>query len=197
MRKPNNVKVFFFTLGLIPFSILIGQLFTGNLGANPVEKMLHQTGLWSLRWLLLTLTVTPLRRLLRWNKLINFRRMLGLFAFFYGLLHFLVYLIFDFELALAKVIPEIIQRPFITAGFISLLIMLPLAATSTKGMIRRLGGKRWQQIHRLVYLSAIAAVIHFLWSVKADSREPQIYAFILAILLLARLFFYLHKRFFA
>ena len=158
-----------------------------DLGVNPLEYLTHATGDWTMRFLLLTLAVTPLRKLLKLPALIQYRRMLGLFAFFYGVLHFTTYLWFDKAFAWSEILPDIRKRPFITAGFIAFVLMIPLAITSTAGWIRRLGGKNWQWLHRLIYLSAIAGVIHFWWLVKSDIREPAMYGGILAVLLLYRL----------
>jgi sulfoxide reductase heme-binding subunit YedZ len=174
---------------------------TGNLSPNPLEDITHQTGLWALRFLCLTLAVTPLRRLTGWNGAIRFRRMLGLFAFFYGTLHFLTYAILDRFMSLevpdmasagswgalaAWIAADVAERPFITVGFAAFVAMIPLALTSTAGMIRRLGGRRWQALHRLVYVSAIAAVIHFWWLVKSDVRRPLFYALLIGRVLWAR-----------
>lgn len=191
-----------FLAGLGPLAWLIWAGLTGNLSANPLADLTNETGLWALRFLCLTLAITPLRRLTGWNVVIRFRRMVGLYAFFYGTLHFLTYTIVDRFAGLdfpdgivawstvvnlvKSVGADIYKRPFITIGFTSLLIMLPLAITSTAGMIRRLGGKRWQALHRLVYVSATAAVLHYWWLVKSDITSPRRYAIIVGVLLLAR-----------
>lgn len=171
----------------IPAAQLAYQAYIGDLGANPIEAVTRFTGSWSLIFLLASLSVTPLRRLTGQNELIKFRRLLGLFAFFYAGLHFATYigldLFFDFR-AIGK---DIIKRPYITAGFIAFVAMVPLAITSTAAMIRRLG-KRWQKLHRLVYLAAVAGVIHFYWLVKADITRPAQYGAVLALLLGFRLF---------
>lgn len=159
-----------------------------SLGANPIEKLLHELGLWGLRFLLITLAVTPLRRWTGWNWLVRFRRMLGLFAFFYILLHFVVYAVLDQGLDMAAIVEDIIKRPYITLGMAGLLMLIPLAATSTRGMMRRLG-KRWQKLHRLVYIIAIVGVWHFYWQVKLDTLDASIYAVILAVLLGTRIYF--------
>jgi sulfoxide reductase heme-binding subunit YedZ len=151
-----------------------------------VETLSHRTGDWSLRFLLLTLAVTPLRRLTGWNGLQRFRRMLGLFAFFHVCLHFGVYLIFDQFFDLSAIIADVAKRPYITVGFAAFVLLIPLAVTSTNRMIKRLG-RNWQRLHRLVYLIAILGVLHYLWLVKADLREPLMYAGILAVLLGYRL----------
>lgn len=157
-----------------------------DLGSNPIEELLHELGRWSLKFLLLTLAVTPVRRLMGWSWLIRYRRMLGLFAFFYLLLHFLVYAVLDQGLALGMIFEDVLKRPYITLGMAGLLMMVPLAATSTKAMMRRLG-KRWVKLHRLVYVIAILGVWHFYWQVKLDTLQPLVYAAILAVLLGARL----------
>ena len=180
-----------FLLCLLPLAILLLRAFgvAGlGLGANPVEQLLHELGRWGLKILLLTLTVTPLRRWTGWNWLIGFRRMLGLFVFFYIVLHFLTYAILDQGLDLAAIIEDIIKRPYITLGMTALLLLIPLAATSTKGMMRRLG-KRWQKLHRLVYVIAIAGVWHFYWQVKLDTLDASLYALVLMVLLATRLYY--------
>jgi sulfoxide reductase heme-binding subunit YedZ len=179
------IKLVVFALCLVPFATLVMATFRVagfDLGPNPVESLIHQTGLWGLRLLLVTLAVTPLRRLTGWHWLIRLRRMLGLFAFFYVLCHFLSYAIIDQRLALGPIVEDIIERPFITIGIIALLLLVPLAVTSTNGMMRRLG-RRWQSLHRLIYPIAILGVWHFWWQVKQDIREPLIYASVLGLLL--------------
>ena len=172
---------------LTPFFILAFDAFTGGLSVNPIEDILHRTGKWGLRILLLTLTITPLRRLVGWNVLMRFRRMVGLFSFFYLVLHFSIYLSLDRFFSLSEILEDVSTRPFITVGFASLLLLVPLAVTSTNKMIKRLGGKRWTRLHRLVYPAAIGGVIHYVWAVKLDAREPTIYAIALAILLALRI----------
>jgi sulfoxide reductase heme-binding subunit YedZ len=158
----------------------------GTLGANPLEAVTHGTGDWALRFLLLTVAVTPLRTLTGWNPLVRFRRMLGLFAFFYASLHLLTYVWFDKFFDWREVLKDIPKRPFITAGVAVFLLLLPLALTSTTGMIRRLGGRRWQALHRLVYLAALGGVVHYWWLVKADVSAPRRYGLALAALLATR-----------
>lgn len=196
-----------FALALVPFALLVARAFgvAGlSLGANPVAEVTHQLGLWGLNFLLLTLAITPLRRLTGWHWTIRFRRMFGLFAFFYGSLHFLVYVIADRFAGLdfpdgivswttvrnlaMSVGEDIYKRPFITIGFTTLMLMLPLAITSTSGWIRRLGGKRWNLLHRLVYVAGITAVVHYYWLVKADISSPLRYAAVVAALLAFRLY---------
>ncbi|MGD8557013.1 MAG: protein-methionine-sulfoxide reductase heme-binding subunit MsrQ, partial [Chromatiales bacterium] len=156
-----------------------------DLGANPVETLTHDTGDWALRFLLLSLAVTPLRLLTRRAWLIRYRRMLGLFAFFYAFLHFTVYLWIDQSFLWSEIAADILKRPYITMGFAAFLILLPLAATSTKGMVRRLG-KRWASLHRLVYPAALLAILHFIWLTRADYREPGVYLALFLLLMLFR-----------
>ena len=165
---------------------LLFRTLTGRLSANPIEDLTLVTGIWALRLLLVTLAITPLRRLTGWNQIIQYRRMLGLFAFFYAAVHLLIYVILDQGLAFEYILPDIVKRPYITAGMTAFVLMIPLAVTSTRGWIRRLG-RRWQLLHRLVYVSAIAACLHFLWKVKVIIGEPVYYALILAALLGFRL----------
>jgi len=172
---------------LVPLASLGWRAYSGTLGANPIEFITHSTGDWTMRFLLITLSVTPLRKLLRQPWLIRFRRMFGLFAFFYGCLHLTTYVWFDKFFDVHAMLADIYKRRFITAGLAAFLLMVPLAFTSTAGWIRRLGGKRWQTLHRLIYFSAIAGVIHYIWLVKADLRKPLQYAFILGLLLAYRI----------
>src|SRR5918995_2894049 len=153
-------KPLVFTLGLLPLAGLVFIVLTGRTSANPAEDILLTTGIWALRFLLATLAITPLRRLTGWNVLIQYRRMLGLFAFFYATVHLTSYIVFDRFFAFGEILADIAKRPFITAGMAAFVLMVPLAVTSTKGWIRRLG-RRWQLLHRLVYLSAISACLHF------------------------------------
>lgn len=183
-----------FVLCLVPGLVLLGDTFeiTGSLGANPVEEIQDRLGNWGLRFIMIALAVTPLRRLTGWNWLQRFRRMLGLFAFFYTLLHFLAWLILDQGVLWSAIVEDIIKRPFITIGFAALLILTAMAATSTNGMRRRLG-KRWQQLHYGAYIVGILGVWHYWWQVKKDIRDPLIYAVILAVLLGLRLWFRYRK----
>jgi sulfoxide reductase heme-binding subunit YedZ len=183
------LKVVVFLLCLVPLGMLVLEAVgvAGlSLGANPVEELIHRCGKWGLKFLLITLAITPLRRLTGWNWLIRFRRMLGLFAFFYLLLHFLVYAGLDQRFDLAVILEDVAERPYITIGMTALVLLIPLALTSTKGMMRRLG-RRWQQLHRLVYPIAILGIWHFYWQVKLDTLEALIYVSILAVLLGYRL----------
>ncbi len=175
-----------FILALLPFIYLVWGLFYDALGANPVNEFIRETGVWGLRFLLITLCVTPLRRITGWNPVMKFRRMLGLYAFFYSALHLIAYVIFEAELDIIYVLKDAIYRMYITVGWIGLLPLIPLAITSTDGMVRRLGGKRWQQLHRLVYLATLASVGHYLLLVKADLRDPMFYLVIFVLLMLLR-----------
>jgi len=188
-------KPVIFLACLAPLAALAWKAYSGNLGANPIEVITHATGDWTIRFLLITLSVTPLRKLTRQPWLIRFRRMFGLFAFFYGVLHFLTYIWLDKFFNFHEMLADIAKRRFITVGFTGFLLLIPLALTSTAGWIRRLGGKRWQMLHRLIYFSAIAGVIHYLWLVKADIRKPLQYTTILALLLGYRIFVWLQSRF--
>ena len=181
------IKPALFVIALVPLAVLIQKGLNNDLGANPVETINRFTGDWVLRFLLVTLAVTPLRRLFGWNALLRYRRMLGLFAFFYVCLHFLSYAWLDQYFAIADIIKDVAKRPYITVGFACFLMLIPLAATSTNAMIRRLGARRWQRLHRLVYLVGVGGIVHFLWLVKSDLREPLIYGAILAVLLGFRL----------
>lgn len=183
--KLLKTLAFFASLG--PAAYLVWGLLHDALGGNPVEAITHSTGEWALRFLLLCLLVTPLRKLARRPELIRFRRMLGLFAFFYASLHVLTWAWLDRMFDPAEILADIQKRPFITAGAVAFLCLLPLAITSTAGWIRRLGGRQWQALHRLVYLAGLAAVVHFYWLVKSDVRKPLVYGGILSALLLARI----------
>ena len=193
-RKTVFLKAGVFAACLVPLGILAANALTRNLGANPIDEITDQTGIWTLRLLLISLAVTPLRRLTGWNRLIQVRRMLGLFAFFYASLHFLTYLWLDQFFAVEDIIADVMDRPFITVGFASFVLLIPLAVTSTTAMIRRLGGKWWQRLHRLVYAIAIGGIVHYLWLVKADLRDPAIYGGLLALLLGYRLWEAYGKR---
>lgn len=176
------IKPFVFLVCLLPFGFLIIGAINNTLGVNPVETMTHETGEWALRFLLITLTVTPLRRITSMTWLIKLRRMLGLYAFFYALLHFITYIWFDQYFDLAEIVKDIPKRPFITVGFTAFILLIPLAITSTNAMMRRLG-KNWKKLHRLVYVIPTLGFLHFLWLVKADVLEPIVYAVILTVLL--------------
>jgi sulfoxide reductase heme-binding subunit YedZ len=186
-RKIQALKCVVWIAALAPLARLGYRGYAGRLTANPIEFITLSTGTWTLVFLLLTLTITPLRKLTGLSRLIKFRRLIGLFAFFYGTLHFLTYIWLDQFFDVSAMSKDIAKRPFITAGFFAFVLLIPLAATSTAHSIRLLGGRRWQLVHRAVYISAVAAVVHFWWKVKADTRQPRIYASVLAILLLYRL----------
>lgn len=188
MQPPSDKTVRFmikpavFIACLLPLVMLIVGLINDTLGANPVEAMTHETGEWTLRFLLITLSVTPARQILKLVWLIKFRRMLGLFAFFYATLHFITYIWFDQYFDWAEIVKDIIERPFITVGFTAFVMLIPLAVTSNKMMIRRLK-KNWVKIHQLIYVIAVLGVLHFIWLVKADYLQPFIYGVILLVLL--------------
>jgi len=165
-----------------------------GLGANPIEKITHVTGDWTLRFLLITLTITPLRKLLGVPALIKFRRMFGLYAFFYGVLHFLTYIALDKFFHFHEMLADVAKRKFITIGLAGFVLLIPLALTSTAGWIRRLGGKRWQMLHRLIYVSALAGVVHYIWLVKADVRKPLEYGAALLLLLSYRVIVWVLPR---
>jgi methionine sulfoxide reductase heme-binding subunit len=181
------LKVGVFTLCLGPLGVLIWKATHELLGANPVDVITRSTGKWTLAFLLITLAVGPVRRIVALPWLIRFRRMLGLYAFFYGTLHLMTYVWLDKFFDVQAMLHDIAKRKFITAGMTAFSLMIPLALTSTTGWIRRLGGKRWQALHRLIYFSATAGVVHFLWLVKADRRRPLAFGGVLAALLLWRL----------
>ena len=190
--KWTKVSVFFICLG--PLAYLAWRALHQDLTANPIEFITHLTGDWTLRFLLITLAVTPMRSFLQLPDLIRFRRMLGLFAFFYGTLHLTTFVVLDHFFDWREMLNDVFKRPFITAGFTALMLMLPLALTSTRGWIRRLGGRRWQSLHRLIYISATAGVIHYYWLVKSDIRVPLEYALILTTLLLLRVALWMKRR---
>lgn len=183
----NLIKPTIFVVALVPLVWIIYRTVNNDLGANPIETLNRYTGDWVLRFLMITLTVTPLRKITGWNALLRYRRMLGLFAFLYACLHFLSYAWLDQYFVPADIFRDVAKRPYITVGFASFLMLIPLAVTSTNGMIRRLGAKRWQRLHRLVYFIGIGGVVHFMWLVKSDIREPLVYAVILTLLLAFRI----------
>lgn len=184
-NRDRLLKPLVFLGCLAPFGVLLFGIYEGDLGPNPLETVTHTTGDWALRLLLITLAMTPLRRLLHSPWPLRLRRMLGLFAFFYACLHFLIWLVLDQELRWAAIVVDIGKRPYVTVGFAAWLLLLPLALTSTRWAMRRLG-RRWTQLHRLVYLAAGLAVLHYLWLVKADLREPLLYALAFVVLMLLR-----------
>jgi len=184
--KLRLTKIAIFLAALVPLARLGWKAVHGGLGANPIEFITHSTGDWTLILVLTTLSITPLRRLTRQYWLIGVRRMVGLFAFFYGTLHFLTFIWLDKFFDVHEMLKDIAKRPFITVGFSAFVLMIPLALTSTTASIRRLGGKNWQRLHRLIYLTGILGVVHYLWLVKADRRKPLEYGAVLVILLLYR-----------
>jgi sulfoxide reductase heme-binding subunit YedZ len=186
-RRPDKPLVF--AACLLPSGLLAWRAWHGALGPNPIEAITHATGDWTLRLLLVTLAITPLRRLSGWNRVIGLRRMLGLFAFFYACLHLMTYLWLDQFFDWRAILHDVPRRPFITIGFAAFLLLVPLTATSTAGAIRRLGGRAWRRLHRLVYVAAAFGVIHYWWLVKADIRLPALYACVLAALFAVRLWF--------
>jgi methionine sulfoxide reductase heme-binding subunit len=191
----ERLKAIVFLLALLPLIKLGFGACQDTLGANPIEKITRSTGYWTLTFLLITLTATPLRRILGWLWLIRLRRMLGLFAFFYGFLHFSTYLVLDQFFDWESIAGDIFKRPYITVGFPTFLLMIPMAVTSTDAMIRRLGGKRWRMLHRLVYLCAVGGVVHYWWLVKKDLTNPVTFGVLLAVLLGVRLFYWLESLF--
>jgi len=188
------MKLPVFVLCLAPFGQLAWRALNNHLTANPIEYITHQTGDWTLIFILITLAVTPARKLLRVPEIIRFRRMLGLFAFFYGFLHFSTWIGLDKFFDWAEMLADVRKRTFITAGFTGFVLMIPLALTSTAGWIRRLGGKRWLALHRLIYVTAIAGVGHYYWLVKSDVRKPLFYGALVTLLLALRVGFWLVAR---
>jgi sulfoxide reductase heme-binding subunit YedZ len=174
--------------------LVYGAFLGGDLGVNPVETITNHTGIWTLRLIALSLAITPLRWLTGWNRVIQLRRMVGLFAFFYGTLHFLTYFVLDHSLMFAGLWDDVVKRPYITAGFTAFVLLIPLAVTSTQGWIRRLGGRTWNRLHRLIYVTAVLAVLHYWWKVKLDTSSPALYAAIVGVLLGARVWKALAKR---
>jgi len=187
-------KPFVFLACLVPMGLLVRKGIEGRLGANPIQVITHSTGNWTLIFLCITLAITPLRRGLRLPWLVRYRRMTGLFAFFHGCLHFMTYVWLDQFFNIHSMAKDVVKRPFITAGFTAFVLMLPLAATSTAGMIRRLGGRRWRMLHRLIYVSACAGVIHYYWLVKADETLPLRFAYVVGFLLACRVVLYFVDR---
>lgn len=197
-------KVGIFLACLAPLARLLWRFFGAHptnlqswgvgLGANPIESITHSTGDWTLIFLLITLAITPLRKLTGLTWLIRYRRMLGLFAFFYGTLHLTTYVWLDKFFDVHEMLADVAKRRFITAGLTGFVLMLPLALTSTRWSIRKLGGKRWRALHRLIYFSAMAGVIHYIWLVKADLRKPLQYAFVLTVLLSYRVVIWLTPK---
>jgi sulfoxide reductase heme-binding subunit YedZ len=186
VRAARLLRPLVFAASLWPVVSLAFGALQGTLGANPIEAITRSTGVWTLRFMLLTLAVTPLRVLSGWNDVIRVRRMLGLFAFFYGSLHLVTYVWLDQFFDWAAIVKDVAKRPFITAGFSAYVLLVPLALTSTAAMIRRLGGRAWRRLHRLAYVAAAAGVVHYWWLVKADISSPRRYAVVLGGLLAFR-----------
>jgi sulfoxide reductase heme-binding subunit YedZ len=184
-NRITTFKTVLFVLLCLPAALMVVDIVSGNL-VEPVKQLTHATGDWALRLLLATLAITPLRKITGWHKLIRLRRMLGLFSFFYMTVHFSIYLGVDRFFNWPEIVGDLTERPYIIAGFTCLVLCIPLAATSTDGMMRRIGGRNWKRLHKLVYPASVAAVFHFLWLVKADLLQPAIYAAILVVLLLWR-----------
>ncbi len=183
-----------FVVCLIPAALLVLRGFEGHLTANPVEYIEHNTGDWAIRFLLITLCVTPLRKIFNQPLLTRFRRMLGLFAFFYVVVHLMMYLTFDQMFNLRAIFADVAKRLYIMAGTAGLLMLIPLAVTSTAGMVRRMGPKNWQRLHRLIYFATLAGIIHYYWLVKSDVREPLMYAGMLAVLMAYRVKMWTAKK---
>ncbi len=195
-KQLTLIKSLLFVIALLPFGRLFLFAFTDQLGANPIEFITRNTGDWTLYFLCITLAVTPLRRLSKWNWLIKLRRMIGLFAFFYACLHFTTFLWFDHFFDVNEMLKDVIKRPFITVGFAAFVLLIPLAITSTNGMVKRLGGKRWQWLHRLIYVITSLGILHYWWmkAGKHDFEQPIIFGVIVAALLLIRIFWAWQKR---
>ncbi|HEY5799099.1 MAG TPA: protein-methionine-sulfoxide reductase heme-binding subunit MsrQ [Burkholderiaceae bacterium] len=190
------IKAAVFVAALLPFARLVAFVFLDKLGANPIEFITRNTGDWTLYFLCLTLAITPLRRLTKWNWLIKLRRMLGLYTFFYALLHFTTFLWFDHFFDVAAMLRDVAKRPFILVGFTAFVLLIPLAVTSTNAMVRRLGGKRWQALHKLIYPIAMLGILHFWWmkAGKNDFGQPLVFGAIVAVLLLARVVWAVRER---
>ena len=186
--KIKSLKLIIWLGALVPLALLIIFFLSDDLGANPIEKITHWTGRTALTLLMVTLAITPIRRFSGWNQMIQLRRLVGLFAFFYACLHFLTYVVLDLFFDFSLIAEDIVERPYITVGFTAFVLLIPLAVTSTKGWIRRMG-KKWALLHALIYVSAALGVLHYYWKVKADARTPAIFAGVLLVLLLARVRF--------
>ncbi|HEX2605624.1 MAG TPA: protein-methionine-sulfoxide reductase heme-binding subunit MsrQ [Oxalicibacterium sp.] len=195
-RQLAAIKALVFALALLPFARLVWGGFAGQLGANPIEFITWSTGDWTLYFLCITLAITPLRRLSSWNWLVRLRRMLGLFAFFYASLHFTAFFWFDHFFDVPEMLKDVAKRPFILVGFTAFVLLIPLAVTSTNGMVKRMGAKRWQWLHRLIYVIAPLGILHFWWmrAGKHNFEQPLIFGSIVAVLLLLRVMWALKKR---
>ncbi|MET0962797.1 MAG: protein-methionine-sulfoxide reductase heme-binding subunit MsrQ [Noviherbaspirillum sp.] len=192
----KRLKAVLFIAAMLPFLRLVAYTINDWLGANPVEFITRNTGDWTLYFLCITLAMTPLRRLTGWNWLVRLRRMIGLYAFFYASLHFMTFLWFDHFFDVAEMLKDVVKRPFITVGFSAFVLLIPLAVTSTNAMIKRLGGRRWQMLHRLIYLIASLGILHFWWmkAGKNDFGQPIVFGLIVAALLLARVYWHFAQR---
>lgn len=193
-RTLVTLKVLVWILCLLPIAIWVYQGLHDQLGANPVDRIQNKTGLVTIRLLMLTLAITPLRRITGWNWTIKFRRLLGLFTFFYAFIHLLVYTVADNQLNIAAIVKDVAKRPFILLGMLGFLAMVPLAITSTAGWIRRMGGKNWNRLHKLIYFTGVMGVIHFWLRVKKNHNEPAVYVCILVVLLGIRVLFWIRSR---
>jgi len=196
LKQQNLVKASLFILALLPFVRLVVATLTDHLGANPLEFITRNTGDWTLYFLCITLAITPLRRLLNAPFLIKSRRMLGLYSFFYASLHFLTFFWFDHFFDIAEMLTDVVKRPFILVGFTAFILLLPLALTSTNKMIKRIGAKRWQQLHKLIYAIVSLGVLHYFWmkAGKHDLTQPAIFAVVVALLFVIRIYWALQKR---
>lgn len=194
-KQQSMIKATLFVVALIPFVRLVWAAFTNHLGANPLEFITRNTGDWTLYFLCITLAITPLRRILGWPWLIKLRRMFGLYAFFYVCLHFLTFIWFDHFFDLAEMLKDIAKRPFILVGFTAFLLLIPLASTSTNAMIKRIGAKNWQRLHRLIYVIIALGLLHYFWmkAGKHDFRQPIIFSGLVATMLLMRVYWWLKK----
>lgn len=184
------IKPGLFIACLLPLAWMIWLAINHQLGSNPIEALSRRTGDWTLRFLLITLAVTPLRHLTGWNTLVRLRRMLGLYAFFYATLHFINYIGLDQGFDINEIVKDVIKHKYVTVGFAAFVLLIPLAITSTNAMMRRLGGRRWQRLHKMVYVIGVLGVLHYLWLVKADLSEPLLYGAILAVLLGYRVWYH-------
>jgi len=195
-KQISAIKAALFVAALLPLIRLVTFGFTERLGANPIEFITRNTGDWTLYFLCSTLAITPLRRLSKWNWLVKLRRMLGLFCFFYAALHFTTFLWFDHFFDLDEMLKDVVKRPFITVGFIAFILLIPLAVTSTNGMVKRLGGNRWQWLHRTIYVIAPLGIMHFWWmkAGKHDFAQPTLFAVIVGVLLLLRVYWKFAKE---
>jgi sulfoxide reductase heme-binding subunit YedZ len=188
------LKAAVFVFALVPLGMLLYGVAMGELSANPIKDVTEETGIWTLRFIVITLSITPLRKITGWSRLARFRRMVGLFAFFYGFLHFTTYIYLDQFFAFDEILKDVAKRPFITVGFAAFVLMIPLAITSPNRVVRWMGGKRWQLLHRLVYGVALCGVFHYLWLVKADTSRPLRYGAVVAALLLFRVWDFTKSR---